>query len=237
MGVVKVGGNLLGGTIAASATADLQSTGSIEANRIASLFIGGSIISGVDTSPLFLLNRNATIRVNENIGSLTVKGSLVGQADTGTGASPVIISANHQLAATATVDLAFGSIGIGGSARFASILAGFDLNLFPVNGNAQIGAVNVGGNWIAGSIVAGVQDGGSPGFGDAGDTIIGGGTIARIASIVVGGVIAGTDTPGDQFGFESRRIGSLMVQGERITIISPFPLAPLTGDVTLRLIG
>ena len=140
---------------------------------------------------------------------------------------------------TATIDVAIGKISIGGRAEFTSILAGYDTALALVNGNAQIGSVKVGGDWIAGNIVAGVRDGGVAGFGDAGDTIIGGGaSIAKIASITIGGIVAGTSGGGDHFGFVSHTIGSFKAVG----FAAPFTAATaefsdlslITGDVTIR---
>jgi hypothetical protein len=70
------------------------------------------------------------------------------------------------------------------------VLAGYETSLNPINGNAQIGTVSVVGDWIGSDLVAGVEDGGAADFGDAGDTINGGGaSIAKIASIVIGGIV------------------------------------------------
>jgi hypothetical protein len=200
--------------------------------------IGGSIISGIDTSTGGDLFTNGSIRADDDIGSLTVKGSLIGHRNTGTGATPVIISARGQ-ALSATSDVAIGRISIGGHVEFASILAGYNTFLAPSNGNAQIGQVKVGGDWVASSIVAGVTDTGTGGFGGAGDTIIGGSaSIAKIASIVIGGQVVGT--PGsDRFGFVSHTIGSFKAAGFTAPLLAAtagqfFDLALITGDVTVR---
>ncbi len=151
----------------------------------------------------------------------------------------MIFSASGQAAPTATTDLAIGKISIGGSVERTQILAGYDVDLNPVNGNAQIGSVSVGSDWIASDLIAGMQDGGTAGFGDAGDTIIGGIGSAKIARIIVGGIVEGTPGTGDQFGIESHAIGSFKVNGSAILVpVAPgsIALSPLTADVTLRTI-
>jgi hypothetical protein len=204
--------------------------------------IGGSIIAGLDNSATGTLTRNASILANDDIGSLTVKGSLVGSVGGSGDITKVILSARGQAAPTASTDLAFGKIKIGGRVERAQIFAGYNTGLNPLNGNAQIGSVKVGGDWIASDLVAGVKDGGTPGFGDAGDTIINPppnpvDSIAKIARIVIGGIVEGTAAGGDQFGFESHAIGSFKMNGFTIPILSPVSLSPITGnDVTIRLV-
>ena len=112
--------------------------------------------------------------------------------------------------------------------------------LNPVNGNAQIGTVTVGGDWIASNLVAGVEDTGGDGFGNGTEAVIGGGTLAKIAAVTINGTIIGTAAGGDHFGFESHQIGSFQVGGTSMNLI---PLAgadaidysPLTAyDISLR---
>src|SRR5205823_11370511 len=107
-------------------------------------------------------------RAGNDIGSLTVGGSLIGNAGDGTPAnlSPVIISARGQVLQRFGTDVAMGKITIGGNVEFGQILAGYDIGLIPKNADAQIGAVIVGGDWIASSLAAGVVDGGN-GFGNS----------------------------------------------------------------------
>ncbi len=235
LGAVKIGGDLRGGNGG-------DRSGFIGSNnRIASVTIGGSIIAGYDDSPggFFLLTNNASIRALGNIGSLTVKGSVTGSVGQLGAVTTVVISAQG----TATTDLAIGKISIGGRVEHAQILAGYKSGglpggSLPTNGNAQIGAVSVGGDWIASDLIAGVQDGGTAGFGDVGDTIIGAGaSIAKIASIVIKGIVQGSAASGDQFGFMSHAIGSLKINGATVPLASPVALSSLTGnDVTVRLV-
>jgi hypothetical protein len=99
---------------------------------------------------------------------------------------------------------------IGGRAEYAQFLAGYDTNLDAENADAQIGAVTVGGDWIASNMVVGAINLGAddaPGgsganadnvnFGDAHDfkiveagesTVI----VSRIGRIQIAGQIFGT---------------------------------------------
>ena len=75
-------------------------------------------------------------------------------------------------------------------------------------------------------------------FGDAHDTIIGLGSIFnRIASIVIGGLVAGTAAPGDHFGFSSANIGSFKSVGFTASLTAgkdTIELSLVPGDVTIR---
>ena len=225
MGAVKIGHDLIGGSITGSAS--LSSSGEIEtlSGRITSVTIGGSIISGTDASS-GALTKNATIRAAKDIGSLTVKGSLIGNV-TAEGASPVIISASGQAALPgAKTDLAIGRVSIGGSVEFTNILAGYDRWLSALNGDAQIGAVTVGGDWVAGNLVAGAKNAasGNTKFGDINDASIGAGSasiIAKIASITIGGQLFGTPNSvsnTDHFGFVAEQIGAVKIGGSAIAL-------------------
>jgi hypothetical protein len=249
IGALKLGGSLLGGSIAGT-DGDLDSAGYIHANRIESFFVVGSIIAGMDTSTAGELLNNASIRVTNDIGKITVKGSIAGNQNDD-GVARVVISARGQatLAPGATTDLAIGSLQVRGRVEFTNILAGFDQDDVPSagsNGNASIGAVKVGGNWVASNLTAGVQDGGSPGFGTLGDTVIDNPTgaatdaiVARIASITIKGVVVGTAAVSVvQFGFAAQQIGSFKSFGFIAPLTSAtdpaISLSPTTGDVTLR---
>jgi hypothetical protein len=242
LGPVKIGGDFRGGSIPSDNFVD--SAGLIESKaRIVSVTIGGSIIAGIDDGQNGSLTNNAAIRAGADLGSLTVKGSITGSVGRLGHVTSVIISASGQATPTGTTDLAIGKISIGGRLEHAQILAGYKRGTppgfsTPTNPNAQIGPVSVGGDWIASDLIAGVQDGGAAGFGDAGDTIIGGGaSIAKIASIVIKGIVQGTAAGADQFGIESHAIGSLKINGATVPIVSPLALSPLTAsDVTVRLV-
>jgi len=169
MGAVQIGGNVVGGNVALNST--LDSSGYIQSKRIASVAIGGSLVAGrndnADTATYFL-KKSGSIRAQDDLGPVTLQGSLVGNPT-----NPVIISARGQAVATAT-DLAIKSLTVNGRVDFALILAGYDADLNPLNADAQIGAVKVALDWIASSLAAGVTDGGD-GFGNGNDALIAGG--------------------------------------------------------------
>lgn len=219
LGFVRIGRDLIGGNIVGTDVA-LIGSGFIlsETGRIAGVAIGGSIISGSNTSIVGFLAFNATIRAADDIGSLTVKGSLVGNS-TVNGTTPVFIIAGGQATPGATTDLAIGKITIGGDVITTRILAGYDGFSSPINGDAQIGAVKVRGTWMASSLVAGVADTGMDGFGNFMDMVIPGSDpdiTSRIASITIGKLATGTPEtfdPDDHYGFVAQEIGALKVNG------------------------
>jgi hypothetical protein len=227
---VRIAHDLIGGSIAGT-TGRLTNSGYIQSGKIGRIFIGGSIIAGIDDSTAGDLQLNASIRAEESIGSLTVKGSLIGNLGSN-GDARVIISARGTNNPDATTDIAIGKVTIGGRAEFSQILAGYDTDLNPENADAQIGAVTVGGDWIASNIVAGAMNLGvndAPGgsgveadnvnFGDAHDSKIveaGESTsiLSRIGRIQVAGQIFGTPEDvgsNDRFGFVAEEIGALKI--------------------------
>jgi hypothetical protein len=246
VGAVKISHNLIGGSNIGSTS--LDSSGIIKSlGQIASVTIGGSVVSGnigINGSSGTLTN-DATIRAGNDIGSLTVKGCLIGNV-TEFGAFPVVISARGQAVQGTTTDLAIGSISIGGRVEFADILAGYDTNLNPVNGDAQIGAVTVGGDWAGSNLVAGAMNAasGNTKFGDANDASIGAGTlgiIGSITSITVKGLVFGTPdgvSNTDHFGFVAQVVGSVKVNGNAFALTSGPDDDNLsvgeTGDVTIH---
>jgi hypothetical protein len=157
-----------------------------------------------------------------------------------------VISARGRagLPATAAADLAIAGLTVGGRAERALVLAGYDPAGAPVNGQASIGGVRVGGDWVASSLVAGAMTADlSTAFGTATDTEIGGADtpedrLARVASIAIGGQAAGTAGGADHFGFVAEQVGSLSVGGTAIPLHSgasndgPLAVGP-TGDLTL----
>lgn len=252
LGSVKIGRDLVGGSIAGTATT-LDRAGYIEASgRLASITIGGSIIAGIDDSTGGALTKNGSIRAGNDLGAVTVKGSLIGNVAPN-GTSLVVISARGQATPVGEKDMAIGKITIGGMVERANIFAGFTTALVASNDGVQIGAVNVGRDWIASNLVAGVQNFGADGdpggagaaadnvnFGDSADVSIGAGGIAnRIASIVIRGTVVGTDAGGDHFGFSAGEIGSFKSLNFTAPLIAgtsdgTIPLSPITGDVAIR---
>ncbi len=246
MGPIKIAHDLVGGSITGAAS--LSFSGVIQSSaRIASVAIGGSIISGIDTST-GALTVNATIRAAHDLGSLTVKGSVIGHGDVGTGASLVFITARGQLVQGAATDLAIGKISVGGRVEFASFLAGYNEGLNASNGDAQMGAVKVGGSWSASNLVAGMRNLGADNvvggvganadnvnYGDTHDFSIGTSTasiIAKIAKITIGGQVFGTPesvNATDHFGFVAAQFGVVKIGGNTV---SPAANSQPVGETT-----
>lgn len=244
IGTLKIGGSIIGGNVTGSA--NLSGTGAIQVDSVKVMSVGGSIVAGSDTSTGFL-SGSGSITAYGSIGSLTVKGNIEGSS---THRVNITASENPVLAAKGVTEWVIGKLAVGGSVARADINAGDSFNP-----NASIGAVTVGGDWIASSLVAGVknlgQDNMSGGnganadnvnFGDTHDVSSTGspvdGIIARIASISIKGTVAGTAAAGDHFGFVSQQIGAVKIGGTVLARTSatdaPFELSPTTGDVTVR---
>jgi hypothetical protein len=241
MGTVRIGGDLIGGSINGTLPS-IDSTGIIASYsaRITSVTIGGSIIAGIDASSSAALGITGSITAADDIGFITVKGSLIGNV-TAFGESRVTISAEGQLEPTGETDIAIGKITIGGRVEHARILGGYAF-LFPSNGNAQIGPVTVGGDWRASSLVAGIQDVSADGFGNADDVVIAippeDATFSRIASVTIKGLVIGTAATGDHFGFTAQEIGAFKAGGIKLSLTeatdAAITLALVTQDVALR---
>ena len=239
MGVVKIGHDFVGGSVNAGDPV-LDRSGFIEstAGRIASVTIGGDVRAGTDNSTNVTgLLRNAAISAGNNIGSIVIEGSVAGSV--GRNITRVTFTARGQASPTATADVAVGKLTIAERAERMSVLAGYASNILPLNGNAQIGPISIGGDLVASHLIAGVRvvSGFGDVFGGPDDFIIGNlpNSIARIASIVIGGVVLGSPASAGRFGIESHTIGSLTINGFAVPIVTPLSLSPLTGDdVTVR---
>ena len=237
LGTATILGNIFGGDSGGSNL--LENSGYIEADRITTLTIGGSIIAGTDGGG-GLLNSGA-IRSQNDIGTLTVKGSLEGNAT-----NPVIITAVGQVVASGSTDVAIRTVNVLGRVFNAEILAGYSPDLStsflgePVNADAQIGTVKVGGDWIASDLIAGV-DSGDGFFGDFNDTAMAGtgvndraAAVSKISSIIIGGRALGTASSGDaiRFGFGAQYIVSMKVGG-----VTPLQLFAGRGNDSFTLLG
>lgn len=170
--------------------------------------------------------------------------------ESGNGNTPIVISARTSRTATATTDLAFGPITVGGGVSLVNFEAGFGVTVSATNGNAQTGAVRVTGNWLASNLVAGVENYGANhnrgdfddnlNFGNSDDHLIGNaGSISKIASITIGGIVAGSFASADHYGFAAHRIGAFKYAGFSAALHPTTPLDVIdlsltTGDVTLR---
>ena len=166
-GTISIAGNVAG---ASAAVSSVHNSGFIEANRIAGLTIGGSLIAGTNAGTGTTIANSGAVRVADDLGVVLVKGSLIGNPT-----NPAVISARGQAVPTATADLAIKSLRVVGRVQYAQIVAGVDQSGAAANADAQIGPVVVGGNWVASSLVAGAVAGGDGLYGDADDVKMTGG--------------------------------------------------------------
>jgi hypothetical protein len=216
IGKLSIAGSVLGGDLTDTATSDLVGSGLIQAARISSLNIAGAVVVGEDFNATHQLVNNAAIRVEDDIGALSIKGAIEGTAET-----PAVITARGQktLAQNQLTDVAFGKINIGGSVRYAEILGGYDtttdFKAAEANPNAQINEVTVAGDWIASDLVAGAKwndnfGGNVGGVATDAKSTVGADNpniVATIAKIAIKGQIIGTgDNTTDHFGFVSQHI-------------------------------
>ncbi len=218
-GGVAVGGKLSGAFISggifggdSSATNAVVKSGFVTAQRIQDLTVVGDLKSGSNGGAG--LASSGTIRSGTTIGTLRIRGSVIGSEDVA-----AIIAAPG-----GTSGAAIQTLVISGRAQFAEILGGYGLSTtaanprgFATNADAQIGIVAIGGSFQSTSIVAGASAGADGLFGTTDDFSIGGsgttnarGTVSKIARIIIGGnVIAGTRSSG----IEAQYVQSVSVHG------------------------
>ncbi len=248
IGSVKIGRDVQGGSVTGSAAGFTNSGSILAGSRLGAVAIGGSLIAGLDNSTGGSLTTSGSIRAGDGLAGITVTGSLLGRA-TANGSTLAIVSARGPATASANGGLAIAKVSIAGTVSSANLLAGFDLALAPNYGSAQIGSIQVGGNWLASNAVAGAQNFGANhaqgggddnlNFGDSDDHIIGASqSFSKIASIVIRGSVAGTAGSSDHFGFVAKTIGSVKMARYTAPLTSaPGELISLivgTGDVALH---
>jgi hypothetical protein len=217
IGTLTINGDIVGDS--ASGTQSAIQTGYVDASRIGNLNVGRSLIAGVDNTsgPFF---NNGAIRVANDIGNITVKGDIVGDAT-----NPFLITARGSQNPTSTTDVAIGNVTIQGNVEFADIIAGADELGMNQNADAQIGNVTVAGDWMASSIAAGVTPGVSPYYGTSLDKKMSGANVkdvatvlSKIASIAIGGHALGTPGGLDSFGFVAEQVGSMKIDNVPISL-------------------
>lgn len=242
---VSIGGSIVSGPGTASGSID--SGGSIGAVTVKrnldrsvasdSSFFGIVADDGIKSVKIGGFVAGAEIASGEQLGAVSIGGYV----------SSGLISGVGQENATRK-DIAIKSIKIGGLVKNSLIRAGFDhRETFGTpweNADGQIGAVTVGGDWIASSISAGFDPADSN-YGD-GDDILApdddSGIQSRIASITIAGTVVGSPdavSSMDSFGFLAQNIGSLKINGGPIKLDSGFgnddvALSLVTGDVRLK---
>lgn len=175
-------------------------TGEITAVRIGSLTVGGSV--------------QGRIWASDSIGRLVIRGSLVNSS----------VGVYGPKVPDGTPCVGIGSLTVFGRVEQSQILAGFDPSKIFGNGDVQIGAVTVRGDWIASDLAAGIYPGSkSLIFGDADDQKVTGGgqtdhpnSHSRIGPIVIQGQLLGTPGNATTNGIEAEELVSLSVGGTAI---------------------
>lgn len=219
IGPVFVKGNIQGGSQAGDLS--LTYSGSIVCGAaIQRVTVGGSLIAGTDNTTGVYKNNGAII-ANEDIGTVIISGSMIGN-DT----AAVLISARGKSQPPAGSDIAIGSISVAGRVERALIIAGRDsYGLGQNNADAQITRVTVGGDWIASSLVAGADTGADGRFGTQDDVKMSGpgvknlpNVFSRISNLTIGGQVIGSDNTADHFSIVAENIGVLTINGAVVPI-------------------
>jgi hypothetical protein len=192
--------------------------GVLLAESIGSLKIGGSFKSGgiVTTKDLgafsVLKDFSGGLFSDGAMKSLKVLGKMVSEDPN----APTTITARNKL----------DSLIISGDVENARILVGYSKDEDPVNADARIGKVLVKGNWRASSLVAGIDDSTTDGFGrttPSSRATAHRPVVSTIASVVIKGTASGSTAPGDHFGITSQRIGKVSIGGTKIPLSKDAP--------------
>jgi hypothetical protein len=224
LGSLTIRGSLVGGTGQFSGRVDSGS------GSIGNVLVGGNVASGAG-------NDSGSIAARDNLGHVVVKGGIFGAQ-----ARRVIISAGG---VKSLGPARIKSLTVIGDVSFVDILSGYQTTSIssPTRGNADavIGVVNIGGDWMASNLVAGVDVGADGLFGTADDgTAVAGSNafVSGIGPVTIGGEATGTIGDLDHFGIVAEEVRSLSVNGQRVAL-TPGALNDLnialgtTGDFVL----
>jgi hypothetical protein len=212
IGSVSIDNDLTGG-IGAGAGSIFALTGSIN-----TVNIGGNLATKApaSVSPSRTAGASGSIAATTTIGSVTVEGDVIGLAGT-----PVIISAGGRPNPTSDAQaLAIKSVRVLGPMSYTQVLAGYAVDGSAINGDVQIGTIDVGSNgdfptgyWHDNDIIAGFTTG-QPAFGSGNDTLISGASqtkiLSKIAKIVVRGDMGGSAS---RHGLDAELVASIIVNG------------------------
>lgn len=219
LGSLTITRDLVGGS--ATSAQNLTRSGVVYASRIGALTIGGSVIAGTDATSGGFVDSGA-IRVRDDLGIATIKGSLIGNVT-----NAVAISARGQASPSVTKDLAIGTLSVTGRVEYGQILAGYTSGTTPQNADAQIGPVTVGGDWIASNLIAGANMGWDSVYGNDNDAKISGigvkdvsSLFSKITSVVISGQAFGTFGGTDFFGIVAESVGSLKVGDTTLPLLA-----------------
>jgi hypothetical protein len=228
IGAVKIGANLQtmaqivsGGSLGA-VTINGSALGNINAaNGISSVRIHGELSAQIVSSA-------------GNIGSVTVGGDLAGATISSAGALGSVKITGLLIDSSITTVGSIASVTVGKSVNGSQILAGAAaVSVSAVN----IGAIKVGGDWIASNVSAGVR-GSAGNFGEATDTLLA--ASSKITSISIAGIVSGSAGPNSHFGFDAETIGSFADHGTKLKLPTStpanIPLDLILDDVAIELI-
>ncbi len=204
-------------------------SGALGALNVRSDIIGATLIATGGAIGAVKINGNVSngrLATDSTLGAVTIGGDLV----------DFRISALGTLApANAAKAVAIKSLKVGGRVEGSEILAGYDLAGAAQNGDANIGAVTITGDWLASNLVAGVKDDTTDGFG-RNDVLIANATpkiLAKIASVIIGGNAFGSTNATEFFGITAEQIGKLSVSGVKRIVTktaNDFLLDPANGN-------
>lgn len=223
---LRVRGSIVGGDGIGSASV-MNMNGDIR-----NMLVGGTIVVGDGAD-------SGSIRISDAVKNLKVKGSIVGDSDH---RASISIAGLESVVNNANV--AIGKMTVGGTVRFADILAGYDARLNDVNGDAQIGKVAVKLDWVASNLSAGIapQSGEIKDFGEVTNRVIAGhrsDIVSKISSIVIKGSVFGTHGGDDNYGFVAEQIGTVKIASHKVALSSGgwndvHDLSESTHDVCIR---
>jgi Domain of unknown function (DUF4394) len=254
---IKIQGSLKNSTIHSNSDIGKISVGGdiVDALGLGSAIVSSGTVDSIDIKGSILPGEANVIISAKVLGSVKVGGDIAG-----TDLHRVAIAALGTQATSGTADLAIANLTVGGRVEYTAILAGYDGTsggtLTPLNADAQIGKVRIGGDWVKSDLLAGVVAVLDPMFirdyvpiaevGEV-DTIV-----ASIASLTVKGSVIGTfdeDIVGAQsFAFVAEEIQSASINGKKIKLesgpvndnvdgLDPLLVFGNTQDVRIREVG
>jgi hypothetical protein len=239
LGSIKIGGNVTDSFINANegGIGPVRIKGSVAETTIDS---GGNIgVVNVGGNVSDSSNEGTALSAVGKIDAVTIKGSILAVDDgaaitagvlgpvivggdiTGTDLNRIVITAVGTQATQGTADVAIASVTVKGHVQNANILAGY-FGATPINADAQIGKVIVGGDWVKSNLVAGVVSEDAV-FGNSDDAIISEisqvpGIVASIASITIKGSVLGTFGGTDLFAFTAEEIKAVSIGGVKVIL-------------------
>ena len=219
LGALGLTSQATGGSLTSNLTGNLGKL-TVKASIHGATILGSASIGAVAINGSFL---GGQLSAGADLGAVSVRGDIVGTA-----AAPVTISAFGQATApTKAPDLAIKSLTVARGVEFLRVLAGYNLSLTGTNADASIGAISVGKDWRASSVLAGTKVGADTFTGTADDAKITGGRdkaeiFSTIASLTIKGQAFGTTVNGDAFGVVAEQITKAKI-GKTVFKFDPGP--------------